>query len=238
VARTLEMSTKRVLVAHRHAAVRDRFAVALADARHEYVIATTEDEVRAVAQERGAALSLALVDLALAEDGVALIQSLRAAATRTVPVLVFAGSVRSASEVPALDALGIRYINDHASTGQILPALAPHLFPDNFNRRSNARVPLRVPISFRAGSMIAGAVTLDVSKGGLGIRTMNPLPKDTAVHIKLRLPGTTSDFEASGRVSWTVRNTGMGVQFEQVSSNDQHALDKFVDSHTGGHRVS
>jgi uncharacterized protein (TIGR02266 family) len=225
------MSVKRVLVAHRLSAVRDRFAVALADARHDYVVAATEADARRAAADPALPLSLALVDLGLSADGLALARALRASSGGTLPVLVFAGSVSSAADVPVLDALGIRYINEHAATAQILPALAPHLFPDSFNRRMNARVPVRVPVSYRAGTTIAGAVTRDVSKGGVGIQTMTPLARDTVVQVKFRLPGAPSDLEASGRVSWSDPKMGMGVQFEQVSSNDQHALDAFVDEH-------
>jgi uncharacterized protein (TIGR02266 family) len=220
------MAVKRVLVAHQHAAVRDRFAAALADARHEYVTAASESEAR-----RAARVHLAILDLQLAPEGAAFVRAVRAAAGGPVPALAFAGSVRSAAEIPALDDLGVRFINEHAATAQILPALAPHLFPDSFNRRATARVAVQLPVSYRTGATIAGAMTLDLSKGGLGIRTMSPLPKDTSIHVKFRLPGADADVQASGRVSWIDRRVGMGVQFDEVSSNDQRALDAFIDAH-------
>jgi uncharacterized protein (TIGR02266 family) len=74
-------------------------------------------------------------------------------------------------------------------------------------------------------------VTLDVGKGGLGIRTMNPLPKGTAVQVKFRLPGMPAEIDATGRVAWSDRKVGMGVEFERMSSSHQRAIDGFVDSH-------
>jgi uncharacterized protein (TIGR02266 family) len=142
---------------------------------------------------------------------------------------VFSGSLASATQVPALSAMNVAYINEHASTPQILPALAPHLFPDNFNRRASLRIALGVPVSYQAGKTIAGAVTLDVGKGGIAIRTMNPLAKGTAVLVKFRLPGTPSEIAAQGHIAWSDRKTGMGVQFEKVSSNDQRMLETWVD---------
>ncbi len=59
------------------------------------------------------------------------------------------------------------YINEHASTAQIVPALAPHLFPDNFNRRIESARAYRPSGVLRAGQTIAGAVTSDIGKGGL-----------------------------------------------------------------------
>jgi uncharacterized protein (TIGR02266 family) len=223
------MAAKTVIVAHRHAAVRDRFAVALADARHRFVAADSEAAAVAAAGDGDAPPSLALVDLGLADDGAAFVRALRRAAGGPLAVVVFSGSVASAAEVPALDALGVGYVNEHASTPQILPALAPHLFPDNFNRRASPRVPAGIPVAYRAGATVAAAVTLDIGKGGLAIRTMTPLARDTPIHVKFRLPGAAHEIEATGRVAWADRKVGMGIQFEHVSSNDQRAIDAFLE---------
>jgi len=228
----MSSSAKTILIAHRQAAVRDRFAAALADARHAFVMAENEAGARRAAADRAVPISLALVDLGLAGDGVTFVRTLKHDAGRALPVVVFSGTVSSAEQVPQLLALGIGgYVNEHAATPQILPALAPHLFPDNFNRRASQRVALGVPVSYRAGQTIAGAVTLDVGKGGLAIRTMNPLALGTAVLLKFRLPNAPEDIEASGRVAWSDRKVGMGIQFERVAPDDQTAIDAFVDDH-------
>lgn len=224
------MSVKTILVAHRMAGVRDRFAAALADARHAYVLATSEETARRAVADQSRPISLVIVDLELVDDGVMFVRALREAAKKPLPVVVFAGSISTSGQIPALAAMNVAgYINEHASTAQILPALAPHLFPDNFNRRTGQRVALGVPISFRAGRTIAGAITLDVGKGGLAIRTMNPLPQGTEIQVSFRLPGSLEDIEASGRVAWSDRKVGMGVQFERLSATDQRTLDTFVD---------
>jgi uncharacterized protein (TIGR02266 family) len=224
------MSTKTILIVHRTAAVRDRFAAALADARHAFVVADSMPAALELAASADTPLSLALIDLGLSDDAAGFVRTLRESAGRPVPVVVFAGTVPSARDVPALLALGVAaYVNEHASTPQILPALAPHLFPDSFNRRASPRIALGVPVSYRAGPTIAGAVTLDIGKGGVGIRTINPLNIGTFVQVKFRLPGGDADIEASGRVTWSDRKVGMGVQFERISTADQAAVDAFVD---------
>jgi uncharacterized protein (TIGR02266 family) len=229
---TMQMRDKIILIAHRHAPVRDRFAAALADARHGFVMAESETAALDAARDRPAPVSLALVDLGLADDCISFVRSLRQAAGRPLPVVVFAGTVGSADRIRALLALGVAgYINEHAATSQILPSLAPHLFPDNFNRRTSPRVSLGVPVSFRAGQTIAGALTLNICKGGLAIRTMSPLPPETRVQVKFRLPGTVGEIEAAGRVAWSDRKVGMGIQFERVGSDDQAAIDAFVEDH-------
>ncbi|HUL75081.1 MAG TPA: PilZ domain-containing protein [Vicinamibacterales bacterium] len=230
----MSSSAKTILIAHRLPAVRERFAAALADARHAFVTADSEASARRAAADRAVPVSLALVDLGLTSDGVAFVRALKQEAGRPLPVVVFSGTVSSAAQIPKLLALGIGgYVNEHAATPQILPALAPHLFPDNFNRRASPRVALGVPVSYRSGQTIAGAVTLDVGKGGLAIRTMNPLAPGVEIQLKFRLPNAPEDIEAAGRVAWSDRKVGMGVQFERVTAADQAAIDAFIDLHAG-----
>src|SRR5438105_5772617 len=161
------MSQKTILIAHRQPDVRDRFAAALADARHQYIAADSVRAAEDAAADQQRPISLALVDLGLADDGVAFVRALRQRAGRALPVVVFAGTIGSVDQVRALLAMNVAgYVNEHAATPQILPALAPHLFPDNFNRRASPRVMLGIPVSYRSGQTIAGALTRNVGKGG------------------------------------------------------------------------
>jgi len=123
------------------------------------------------------------------------------------------------------------YINEYSAVQHILPSVAPHLFPDSFNRRGSPRVVLGIPISYRFGNTIAAALTLNLSKGGVAIRTMTPLQKDAKVRVRFRLPGSKRDVEAESRIAWSDRRVGMGVQFEKIEAGDQTAIDEFVDQH-------
>jgi uncharacterized protein (TIGR02266 family) len=226
------MSAKTILVAHRRADVRARVAAARADAHHAVGVGDTAEAAAAAMARRETPISLALVDLGLSESEVGLVRELRAASASPVPVLVFSGTIRAVDQVRSLAAAGVAgYINEHAPTPSILPALAPHLFPDSFNRRTSLRVPLGVPVSYRAGTTIAGAVTLEVGKGGLAIRTMTPLEAGAPIAVKFRLPGVSGEIQAEGHVAWSDRRKGMGVRFERITSAHQTILDAFVDEH-------
>jgi uncharacterized protein (TIGR02266 family) len=225
------MSAKRILIAHRTAAVRDRFAVALADARHDFVMADDGPTARRAVADVALPVDLAIVDLGLSDDPIQLLETLRATSPTPLALVVFSGSVRSAAEIPRLAGLNVAYLNEHAGTAQILPALAPLLFPDNFNRRTSTRMAISVPVTYRSGDTLAGAVTLDVGKGGLAIRTMTPLAKGTAVHVRFRLPGMPDEIDATGHVAWSDRKVGMGVQFAKLAAGHQRAIDGFVDEH-------
>lgn len=222
------MPDKIILIAHRESSVRDRFAAALADARHTFVTADSAESAIAAAQDVSRPISMAVVDIGLADDGLAWIRTMRG--DLTWPVIVFAGTVRSVADARALITVPVAgYINEHAPAAQILPALAPYLFPASFDRRLNIRVPLGVPVSFRSGQTIATAVTTNLGRGGLAIRTLNPLSPGARVDLKVRLPGR-SEIEVRGRVVWADKKIGMGIQFERVSPADQRAIDALTES--------
>ena len=45
------------------------------------------------------------------------------------------------------------------------------------------------------------------------------------------MPGSKRDIEAEGRVAWSDRRVGMGIQFDAVDAAHQAAIDTFVDAH-------
>ncbi|HVZ23650.1 MAG TPA: PilZ domain-containing protein [Vicinamibacterales bacterium] len=223
------MSERTVLIAHRTAAVRDRFAVALADARHASISADSEAAALDAVANARVPLHLALVDLGLSREPLPFVRALRERAAAPLAVMVFSGTVPSAAEIPPLAAMQVGYINEYASTPQIVPAIAPHLFPDNFNRRRSPRVTIGIPITYRTDETLAGAVTLNIGKGGVAIRTMTPLPRGATALVKFRLPASAAEIEATARVAWSDRKVGMGVQFDGLSSSHQRTIDAFVD---------
>ncbi len=234
------MTGKTVVVADAAPETRERFADALQQAGH-----------RAVAIERAADLlrrigdgepDLVILGLHLSESsGVDLVRSIRELdGGGAVPILVLSGSIASAKEVRDLTDLGVAgYVNEHSASTQIMPSLAPHLFPDRFNRRLSARVALGIPVAYRCGDAIASATALNLSKGGLGLRTMSPLEVGAVVRVQFRLPRTERDVEATARVAWSDLRAGMGLEFQEVASGDLAAIEEFVDRRTarkGGRR--
>jgi uncharacterized protein (TIGR02266 family) len=234
------VTAKTVVIADDTAFVRDRFANALLSAGHRAVTVKSAAELLARVRGDREHIDLLLVDLRLPHaGGVELIRSIRKLDGGQLIILVFSGTIATADEVRTLASLGVAgYINEYSAVQHILPSLAPHLFPDNFNRRGSPRVVLGIPVAYRFGTTIAAALTLNLSKGGLGVRTMSPLPSGTKVRARFRLPGSKRDIEAESRVAWSDRRVGMGFQFEKMPAEDQAAIDLFVDQHFFSNRRS
>ena len=230
---TTTVSAKTVVVADDTAFVRDRFKAALEGAGHKALPVRSAAELLLRVRADLAHIDLLVLDLRLPNaNGVEMVRTIRKIDGGKLPILVFSGTIGSADEVRELGALGVAgYVNEYSAVQHILPSLAPHLFPDNYNRRSSPRVVLGIPIAYRFGNTIAAALTLNLSHGGIAIRSTSPLQQNSRARLRFRLPGSKKDIDAEARIAWSDRRVGMGLQFDKVSTEDQAAIDEFVDAH-------
>ena len=227
------VTTKTVLIGDDTAFVRDRFRSTLESAGHKAITVKSAAELLARVRADLAIIDLIVLDLRLPHaPGIELVKSIRKMDEGRLPILIFSGTIASAEEVKELAALGVAgYVNEYSAPQHILPALAPHLFPDNFNRRSSPRVVLGMSVQYRFGNTIAAALALNLGHGGIAIRTTSPLEAAAKIKVRFRLPGSKGDVDAEGRVAWSDRRVGMGVQFDKVEAASQVLIDNFVDAH-------
>jgi CheY-like chemotaxis protein len=169
--------SKTVVIADDTAFVRDRFRSVLEEAGHQAITVRSAVELLARVRADLDRLDLVVLDLRLPNAaGIELVRGIRRLDDGRLPIVVFSGTIASADEVRELASLGVAgYVNEYSATQHILPSLAPHLFPDTFNRRSSPRVVLGIPVAYRYGNTIAAALTLNLGRGGLAIRTTSPL---------------------------------------------------------------
>ena len=225
------VAVKTVIVADDTAFVRDRFKSALEGAGHRALTARTGPEL--LAALRQGPIDLVVLDLRLPQGhGLDLLRAIRKLGDPPPPVVVFSGTIASADEVRQLKALGVSgYVNEYTAIQHIVPSLAPHLFPDFYNRRSSPRVVLGIPVTYRFGNTIATSVTLNISHGGVAVRTTSPLDSGATVRVRFRLPTGKREIDVEARVTWADQRVGMGLQFTTIDAESQSAIDTFVQSH-------
>jgi uncharacterized protein (TIGR02266 family) len=228
--RTHPVVAKTVIIADDTAYVRDRFAAALSDAGHRPILAGTVPELFACLRGAGPRLDLLVIDLQLpGGKGMDLLKTIREGGCQA-PMLIFSGTIPHARNVRELAPYQVSgFINEYTTPTHILSALAPHLFPDSFNRRASPRVALSVTVSLRVDNVIASAVSANVSKGGLQLRTMTPQPVGRRLRVRFRIPGGGREIDAEATVAWSDARSGMGVQFDRLDPQAQTELDEFVD---------
>src|ERR1043166_1434821 len=227
------VTAKTVVIADDTAFVRDRFRTAVENGGPRAIAVKRAAELLARVRADLEQIDLIVLDLRLPHaPGGGLVRSIRKLDDGRLPIPIFRGTIASADEVRELAALGVAgYVNEYSAVQHILPSLAPHLFPDNFNRRSSPRVVPGIPIQYRFGNTIAAALTLNLSHGGIAIRTTSPLENGAKIKVRFRMPGSKRDIDAEGRVAWSDRRVGMGIQFEKVDAANQTVIDQFVDAH-------
>jgi len=227
------VTAKTVVIADDTAFVRDRFRTAVENAGHKAIAVKSAAELLARVRADLDQIDLIVLDLRLPQSpGVDLVRTVRKLDAGRAPVLVFSGTIASAEEVRELAALGVAgYVNEYCAVQHIVPSLAPHLFPDSFNRRSSPRVVIGAGVQYRVGNAIAAALLLNISRGGIAIRTTSPLDAGSRIKMRFRLPASTRDIDAEGRVAWQDSRVGMGVQFDAVDAAHQAVIDDFVDAH-------
>jgi len=229
---TLE-AVKTVVVADDTAFVRDRFRAALAQAGHETLTVRTGSELLGLMRRSGERVDLIALDLRLPQgQGVQLVRDLHKLSKHKPIIVVFSGTIANAAEVRELTSLGVAgYVNEYTAVQHILPSLSPHLYPDLYNRRSSPRVTLGIPIAYRVANTISSAVTLNISQGGLAIRTTSPLEVGTTLRVRFRLSTSRFDLESESRVAWSVPRLGMGVEFINLEPESHAAIHAFVHAH-------
>ena len=227
------VAVKTVLIADDTAFVRDRFRTALEGAGHRALTVRTGQELMSMLRDPNHQVDLVVLDLRLPHSrGIDLVHSVRRAVPDGPPIVVFSGTIANAQEVKDLSAVGVAgYINEYTGVGHIMPALAPHLFPEHYNRRSSPRVVLGVPITYRVGNAISTSLTLNVSHGGVAVRTTNPLDVASVVRLRFRIPGAKKEVDAEARVAWSDRRVGMGFQFMSIDPAAQASIDDYVQRH-------
>jgi CheY-like chemotaxis protein len=221
-----------VLVADDTAFVRDRFKAAIEDGGHHAFAVGSRSELVSLVRTGDIRFDLIVVDLHLSNgrgiETLRVLQSFRGIG----PIVIFSGTIANVTDVRQLAELGVAgYINEYIAAQHILPALAPYLFPDHYRRRSSPRVALGIPVSYRFSNTIATATMVNISPGGLGIRTASVLEIATPIKVRFRLPGTGQNVDAEAVVAWVERRIGMGVQFTLVTGDGPAIIERFVQAH-------
>jgi uncharacterized protein (TIGR02266 family) len=103
----------------------------------------------------------------------------------------------------------------------------------------DARGPVNLRIKFRSESLqqFIERYGVDVSRGGIFIRTREPLPVGTRLKLDFQLVDTAPLFQGDGTVVWIREHDpsragvtpGMGVRFDRLSSESQTTLDTILE---------
>lgn len=97
------------------------------------------------------------------------------------------------------------------------------------------RVPLKIPVEIAEGTPEKILAGIDISEGGLYLRTLTPVPDGTSLHIKFTLPHDSESIELDAEVVRTLRlgiqlesEPGMGLRFLGMPEDTRLRIRNFV----------
>jgi uncharacterized protein (TIGR02266 family) len=109
---------------------------------------------------------------------------------------------------------------------------------DDFaDKRAHPRAVATIEIEFKKVIDFVTSYLLNVSNGGLFVKTDDIYPLDSIVFLRFTMPGDTQPIEVEGKVVW--RNMGgreyfpkgMGIKFLKLNDADNEKIKIFVTEH-------
>ena len=105
----------------------------------------------------------------------------------------------------------------------------PQLIKVEVERRQYRRVKLVTQVRCEAPECNEVRVTRDLSVGGMFFNVRFPLPIGSEMSITFRLYPTEPAITCRARVTFSRVGVGMGIQFQNLSTNAQQTIQKFLD---------
>src|SRR5437763_3437584 len=104
--------------------------------------------------------------------------------------------------------------------------------------RRDMRTPITLKIKFKSSNLdqFIERYSVDVSRGGIFIRTKEPLPVGTQLRFEFQLQDASSLIAGDGTVVWIREHDparqgvapGMGVRFDKLAAESQKVLDRIL----------
>jgi CheY-like chemotaxis protein len=96
-------------------------------------------------------------------------------------------------------------------------------------RRRYSRHPVEIPLRIcLPNNEELTATSTNVSEGGMAIRFLGKLPKDTRAQLRFTLPASSISLELKAEVAWADGTGHAGLRFIEVPQSSQYQLDKWL----------
>ncbi len=102
-------------------------------------------------------------------------------------------------------------------------------------QRSTFRVPVKIPVEIEEGTPEKTLTCINISEGGLYLRTVDPLPEGTVLRVKFTLPHDSETIKLAAEVVHTLplgtqfeAEPGMGLRFLDISDDTLSRIRNFV----------
>jgi DNA-binding response OmpR family regulator len=88
-------------------------------------------------------------------------------------------------------------------------------------------VDMRLRVSLSNGQEMSAAAT-NISEGGMAIRALGKIAKETIAHFRFTLPGVNVSLDIKGQVAWADATGQAGIRFVEVPQSVQYQIEKWL----------
>lgn len=103
---------------------------------------------------------------------------------------------------------------------------------EGIERRKHPRQPVAVQVKYRSLDTFFYDYALNISRGGIFIKTENPLARGSELDLEFEAPGFSTGFKTTGVVvrvvlpgKQQVEPAGMGIEFAPLDKEDEARID-------------
>jgi molecular chaperone DnaK len=100
-------------------------------------------------------------------------------------------------------------------------------------RRQHSRMPIAMQVRYRSLEAFFYDYAVNISHGGIFIKTRKPLARGAEVELEFEAPGASKKFKSRGQVVRVIfpgedemEPAGMGIEFEPLSAEDKAMIDR------------
>lgn len=120
------------------------------------------------------------------------------------PYLIFSETGLDKEEADALKESGLVGVITGATTPEVITFLANSAIFYSKVLRRNPRVPVSIQVDIRAGSRVIKTTSSLLSRDGMFVVTLNPLPSDTVCDLEFDSPATGKRLSMKARVLYSI----------------------------------
>ncbi len=211
----------------------------LKEAGYNVITAGDGDEAWKLIQQEKDQLDLLILDLLMPKlTGFEILNKIRGEMEGNIPVLAITGVFQSEKDISRLKELGaIGYLTKTALVDEILFRVNQVFFLGKKSSRNFPRALMSLPVEYQAQEQWFSNYTSTLSAGGMFIRTIDPLPMNQDIKLRLKIPELDKTIESNAKVVWFNEYEphsrkpslpGMGVQFQDIDPEVQSSLEGFI----------
>jgi CheY-like chemotaxis protein len=162
-------------------------------------------------------------------DGVELTKQIRSSdINRTTTVVILTGAEDRGLMTRAFQAGANLFLFKPIERMRLSRVIQISSVPIDRERRRLQRVKVRCKVTIESGQIRFDCETVDLSLGGMLVRTNRVLPVGSVVNVALTLPSATEPIRTAARIVRTERNEFMALQLEGIGKMESKRLGDFL----------